>query len=62
MALRSFIAVLLVVVVGLIIFYILGGSVDIDADVRSPQVEVEPGALPDVDVQPAPDAEAGDGQ
>lgn len=54
------ITLLLVVVVGLIIFYMAGGSVDIDAEVNSPQVEVDPGALPDVNVERAPEADAGD--
>lgn len=55
------ITILVVAVVALIVFYIAGGSIDIDADVRSPEVEVDPGALPDVEVDRAPDAEAGDG-
>jgi len=54
------ITLLLVVVVGLIIFYMAGGSIDIDADVNTPQVEVDPGALPDVNVEQAPEADAGD--
>lgn len=63
MARRSFlVTLLLVVVVGLIIFYMVGGSVDIDAEVNTPQVDVEPGALPNIDVERAPDAEAGDGE
>jgi len=63
MARRSFlVTLLLVVVVGLIIFYMVGGSVDIDAEVNTPQVDVEPGALPNVDVERAPEAEAGDGE
>lgn len=63
MARRSFlVTLLLVVVVGLIIFYLVGGSIDIDADVNTPQVDVEPGALPDVNVEQAPEAEAGDGE
>lgn len=56
------ITLLLVVVVGLIIFYMAGGSIDIDADVNTPQVEVDPGALPDVNVEQAPEAEAGDNE
>ena len=56
------ITLLLVVVVGLIIFYMAGGSVDIDAEVNSPQVEVDPGALPDVNVERAPEADAGDNE
>jgi hypothetical protein len=56
------ITLLLVVVVGLIIFYMAGGSVDIDAEVNSPQVEVDPGALPDVNVEQAPEADAGDNE
>lgn len=63
MARRSFlVTLLLVVVVGLIIFYMVGGSVDIDAEVNTPQVDVEPGALPNIDVERAPEAEAGDGE
>jgi hypothetical protein len=54
------ITLLVVVVVALIVFYIAGGSIDIDADIRSPQVEVDPGDLPGVDVDRAPEAEAGD--
>jgi hypothetical protein len=56
------ITLLLVVVVGLIIFYMAGGSIDIDADVNTPQVEVDPGALPDVNVEQAPEADAGDNE
>ena len=61
MVLRSFLVVRLVLVVGVILFYFIGGSIDIDAEVNTPRVEVEPGALPNVDVERAPDAEAGDG-
>ena len=50
---------LIVVVVGLIVFYLLGGSLDIDADVNPPNVNVEPGSLPDVDIERAPEAESG---
>lgn len=57
-----FVTLLLVVVVGLIIFYLAGGSIDIDADVNTPQVEVEPGSLPNVNVEQAPDADAGDNE
>jgi hypothetical protein len=53
---------LLIVVVGLVLFYMVGGSVDIDAEVNTPQVDVEPGALPNIDVERAPEAEAGDGE
>lgn len=63
MARRSFlVTLLLVVVVGLVLFYMVGGSVDIDAEVNTPQVDVEPGALPNIDVERAPEAEAGDGE
>ena len=62
MVLRSFLVVLLVLVVGLILFYSIGGSIDVDAEVNTPQVNVEPGSLPNVDVDRAPEAEAGDGQ
>jgi hypothetical protein len=57
-----FVTLLVVAVVALIVFYMAGGSVDIDADVNSPNVEVEPGALPDVNVDRAPEADAGDGE
>lgn len=53
---------LLLIVVGLIVFYMMGGSIDVDADVRAPSVDVEPGELPNVNVEPAPEAEAGDGE
>jgi len=63
MARRSFlVTLLLIVVVGLVLFYMVGGSVDIDAEVNTPQVDVEPGALPNIDVERAPEAEAGDGE
>jgi hypothetical protein len=54
------ITLLLLAIAALIVFYIAGGSIDIDADVRTPQVDVDPGALPDVEVDRAGDAEAGD--
>jgi hypothetical protein len=54
------ITLLVVAAIVLIAFYALGGSIDIDADVRSPRINVEPGNAPDVDVDPAPEAEAGD--
>jgi hypothetical protein len=57
-----FLTLLIVAVVGLILFYWLGGSIDVDADVRTPNVNVEPGSLPDVNVERAPEAEAGDGE
>lgn len=53
---------LLLIVVGLIVFYMMGGSIDVDADVRAPSVDVEPGELPNVNVEPAPEADAGDGE
>jgi hypothetical protein len=56
-----FLTLLIVVVIGLIVFYVLGGSLDVDADVNWPNADVEPGSLPDVDVERAPEAEAGDG-
>jgi hypothetical protein len=51
--------VALVVVLG---FFMLGGRFDlfVDADVNPPNVEVSPGDLPDVDVEPAESPEAGD--
>ena len=54
------VTLLIVAIIGLIVFYWLGGSIDVDADVRSPDVNVEPGSLPDVNVERAPEAEAGD--
>jgi hypothetical protein len=57
-----FLTLLIVVVVGLIVFYLLGGSLDIDADVNPPDVNVEPGSLPDVDIERAPEADAGDNE
>jgi hypothetical protein len=54
------ITLLLLAIAGVIVFYIMGGSIDIDADIRTPQVEVDPGALPDVNVDRGGRAEAGD--
>jgi hypothetical protein len=54
------ITVLVVLIAAIIVFYIAGGSVDIDADVRSPRVDVDWGRLPDFNVDRGPDAEAGD--
>lgn len=56
------VTLLLLAIAALIVFYVVGGSIDIDADVRNPQVDVDPGRLPDVDVDRANDAEAGDPQ
>ena len=53
---------LLLAIAAVIVFYVVGGSIDIDADVRNPQVEVDRGRLPDVNVNEAQDAEAGDPQ
>lgn len=53
-------ALLIVVVIGLIIFYLFGGSLDVDARVNWPNADVEGGSLPDVNVERAPEAEAGD--
>jgi hypothetical protein len=55
-----FLTLLIVVVVGLIVFYLLGGSLDVDARVNWPNADVEGGSLPDVNVERAPEAEAGD--
>jgi hypothetical protein len=55
-----FITVLVAAVIALIVFYWLGGSIDIDADIRTPNVNVDPGSAPNIDVEPAPEAEAGD--
>lgn len=55
-----FLTLLIVAVLALVVFYLAGGSIDVDADVRAPQVDVDPGALPDVNVDDAPEAEAGD--
>jgi hypothetical protein len=43
--------VVLLIVVGII-------NIDIDADVTGPDVQVEGGDLPDVEVEPAPEASA----
>jgi hypothetical protein len=56
------VTLLLLAIAAVIVFYVVGGSVDIDADVRNPRVDVDPGRLPDVDVNEANDAEAGDPQ
>lgn len=57
-----FVTLLVVALIGLIVFLWLGGSFDVDADVRAPDINVEPGSLPDVNVERAPEAEAGDGE
>lgn len=49
---------LLLAVIAILAFFLLGGSFDLDADVNAPDVQVDPGELPDVDVNPAPSAEA----
>ena len=54
------ITVLLVFITAVIIFYIAGGSIDVDADVRSPSIDVDWGRLPDIDIDRGPEAEAGD--
>jgi hypothetical protein len=51
--------VVLLILVGFLVFRLLGGNVDVDADVNAPDVNVDPGELPDVDVSPAEPAEAG---
>ena len=54
------VTLLLLAIAGLIVFYIAGGSIDLDADVRTPNVNVDPGSLPEINVDRAGDAEAGD--
>jgi len=51
---------ILLLAVGALLFFWLGGSFDFDADVNAPNVEVDPGSvdLPEVQVSPAPPADA----
>lgn len=57
---RFWLVLLLLVVVAILAFFLLGGSLDFDADVNTPDVNVDPGELPNVEVSPAEEAEAGD--
>lgn len=59
---RLLAVVLLLLVIGVVAFFLLGGDADVffDADVNPPNVDVDPGELPDVDVSPAEEATAGD--
>ena len=56
------ITVLLVFVVGVALFYIAGGSIDIDDDVRRPDVNVDWGRLPAFEIDRGSDAQAGDAE
>jgi hypothetical protein len=58
---RLLLVLVLIVVVVVIGFFALGGTADFNADVNPPNVEVDPGELPDVDVSPAASAEADSG-
>lgn len=52
---------LLLVILAAVLYFRLGGTFDLDLRANPPDVEVDPGnvELPDVDVNPAPPAEAG---
>lgn len=56
---KVLLVLVLLVVVAVVGFFALGGSFDVDADVNVPNVEVDPGELPNVEVSPAPSADAG---
>jgi hypothetical protein len=47
----------LLALIAVLVFFLLGGRVFFDADVDAPNVEVDPGELPDVNVEPADPAD-----
>ncbi len=60
---RLLLLLLLLAVLAVVLFFALGGSFDFnaDADLNAPDVNLDPGELPQVEVTPAAPAEAGTG-